>query len=389
MRHFLLLLCAFIFACVAQAPDESIGSAEAELGGPIHGFLLFNFETFDGNGRTCEDCHTSNGHFALSVAQVEEAFADDPGGPLFRSLDSDDGAGDDYTLLRTHASFRIPIKLAANVTIDERDENVFEDENGQLTNVVRRGVPTSENIFFEDHIMYDGREDAELARQSKDAVITHNEPGRLPTAIEQQAMANFQKTLYSRPSLAFFALGGPPPQLPQGTTAAEQRGREFFLDQPRGLCAMCHSGPLLNKVNAFNPIEFAGSRFATNFSSELNANAAPVYTIHFANAGLFGETLTMVSPDPGRALVTGQPCADDPAVCFLNPGSAASVFKIPTLWGVSKTAPYFHDSSAKTLEQMMQHYQVFFAITAQGLGDPSFFIQDNEAADIIAFLKLL
>jgi cytochrome c peroxidase len=44
-----------------------------------------------------------------------------------------------------------------------------------------------------------------------------------------------------------------------------------------------------------------------------------------------------VAPDPGRALITGDP--ND----LLN-------FKIATLWGIKDTAPYFHDNSARTLE---------------------------------------
>jgi len=37
-----------------------------------------------------------------------------------------------------------------------------------------------------------------------------------------------------------------------------------------------------------------------------------------------------------------------------------SRFDVPTLWGVSKAAPYFHDNSAATLEQVIEHYQAMF-----------------------------
>ena len=39
------------------------------------------------------------------------------------------------------------------------------------------------------------------------------------------------------------------------------------------------------------------------------------------------------------------------------------MFKIPTLWGVVDTAPYFHDSGAKTLRDAVAHYQRFFNFT--------------------------
>ncbi|MGH8612581.1 MAG: hypothetical protein ACREYF_11250, partial [Gammaproteobacteria bacterium] len=66
-----------------------------------------------------------------------------------------------------------------------------------------------------------------------------------------------------------------------------------------------------------------------------------------------GTTTVVSSPDPGRASITGD--ASD-AIESVN------AFKIPSLWGVSRTAPYFHDNSAKTLEDVLRHYAQFFAI---------------------------
>ena len=87
------------------------------------------------------------------------------------------------------------------------------------------------------------------------------------------------------------------------------------------------------------------------------------------------------SPDPGRALITGRTSTPD----NLN------AFKIPTLWGVARTAPYFHDNSAKTLEDVMKHYQKFFAIITNPAvdGDPAIDLTEQDQADIVAYLKLL
>jgi cytochrome c peroxidase len=38
----------------------------------------------------------------------------------------------------------------------------------------------------------------------------------------------------------------------------------------------------------------------------------------------------------------------------------ANQFKIPTLWGVKDTAPYFHDNGARTLRNAVAHYQRFY-----------------------------
>jgi hypothetical protein len=36
------------------------------------------------------------------------------------------------------------------------------------------------------------------------------------------------------------------------------------------------------------------------------------------------------------------------------------VCDVPTLFGISKTAPYFHDNSAAALAQVIDHYQALF-----------------------------
>lgn len=56
---------------------------------------------------------------------------------------------------------------------------------------------------------------------------------------------------------------------------------------------------------------------------------------------------TVVTSDPGRGLITGD---------IREFGR----FDVPTLFGISRTAPYFHDNSAATLEQVMAHYQALF-----------------------------
>jgi cytochrome c peroxidase len=62
-------------------------------------------------------------------------------------------------------------------------------------------------------------------------------------------------------------------------------------------------------------------------------------------------------------------------------------FKQPTLWGITNTAPYFHESSAKTLSDVMEHYDFFMRRAGAQFGFPGFTAQDK--ADIIAFLELL
>ena len=81
---------------------------------------------------------------------------------------------------------------------------------------------------------------------------------------------------------------------------------------------------------------------------------------------------------PGRALITGD---------AIDLFTSLNGFKTPPLWGVRKTAPYFHDNSARTLEDVMTHYARFFAAVSDP-SDPMIFTAQDQA-DIVAFLKLL
>jgi cytochrome c peroxidase len=64
----------------------------------------------------------------------------------------------------------------------------------------------------------------------------------------------------------------------------------------------------------------------------------------------------------------------------------ANLFKIPPLWGIKDTAPYFHDNSAKTLEEVAEQYEFFFF---NNPGTPGFVFTKQDQADVVAFLRLL
>ena len=73
----------------------------------------------------------------------------------------------------------------------------------------------------------------------------------------------------------------------------------------------------------------------------------------------------------------------------------AEMVKIPTLWGIAATAPYFHDNGAKTLRDAVAHYQRFFNFTeaqdpvgSRSLGG-SIVLTDDDVDDIVAHLALL
>jgi cytochrome c peroxidase len=118
--------------------------------------------------------------------------------------------------------------------------------------------------------------------------------------------------------------------------------------------------------------------------SEVNDAHNPMHEYVFTNPD--GTTTRLMSPDPGRALITG---VGKESGLFDN----VNAFKIPTLWGVSRTAPYFHDNSARTLEDLVAHYNKFFEVASDPDGPgpkaPLVVLTQDDQADIVAYLKLL
>jgi hypothetical protein len=72
-----------------------------------------------------------------------------------------------------------------------------------------------------------------------------------------------------------------------------------------------------------------------------------------------GTIVRRTSSDPGRALLTGFVGGAGFAT-GLAPRDDWEKFDVPGLRGISRTAPYFHNNSAATLEEMLDHYDVFF-----------------------------
>jgi hypothetical protein len=360
------LLAAAGLACDAELERASSSSASAPRSGqdpPPSGEELFEEETFQGNGRTCRTCHSAQTG-TLSPAQVQAAFADDPQGPLFRELDSDDGLGLTYDRLLDDATILVTMELPPGWHLA--------DDPLATEVVLARGIPTTRNVpSLDDLFMVDGRF-LSLRDQALAAIEGHAEPGRSPTLLELEAIAQFQQTnaFFNNRALQQWSNGGPRPELPLGTTAAEQRGREWFLPTPTGACAFCHSGPMLDETNEFLPTPPVpvGTRILTAFVSELNPGNQPVRTF-VVDDGEGGST-SVETPDPGRALVTGD-------LADLN------MFRIPTLWGTKYTAPYFHDNSAADLDAMVEHYSDAFVFG----GLPA--LTEREQADIVAYMRLL
>jgi cytochrome c peroxidase len=326
------------------------------------GEQLFEKETFGGNGRTCATCHRPQDGFSTTPASAQARFAADPTDPLFRPSDSDDGLGRLYSRLLTHATIRVRIPLKCH--------NIWlEDDPNATSIVVNRGIPgLLDTPALDPMLMSDGRAPS-LEQQAFDAIHEHAEPRVAPSpdALRQIAAFEIGDRFFSSNILRGFPRRGAEPELPPGNTEEETRGRVHFL--PTGACGRCHSGPMLNTTSS-TAVLGAGRRFAVTRTGELvpSQRINRFVRWHVVN-NVGGERVFNDFADPGRILIT---CRREDLTSF----------KIRSLWNVKNTAPYFHDNSAKTLEDVIAHYKEFLRFR----GIP---VTDRDLADILAYLILL
>jgi len=356
----------------AAALRQTAQAADAAHGELPRGRTLFEDETFGGNGRTCLTCH-SRETGTIAPEDAQRRFAANPADPLFLADGSDDGAGHGATRMQQDATVLVRVPLPANVSLA--------DDPTARSVVLRRGVPSTLNTPALDPVlMADGRQ-PDLLAQARGAIVDHAQATRAPSDEELTLIAKYQKSagFFSSGTMMRYALAGIVPTLPAGRTEAEKRGRRFFVDAPlegdfkTGLCAGCHSGPMLNETNQFAPAPpfGRGGRFQSVGVSEINAAGNKIHNFVFRNAD--GTTTAVASPDPGRALVTGD----------ARDFESLNAFKIPSLWGAASTAPYFHDNSAKTLEDVARHYATFFSLVSPIV------LTAQDQQDMVAYMKLL
>lgn len=120
---------------------------------------------------------------------------------------------------------------------------------------------------------------------------------------------------------------------------AAERGRKLFFGKAN--CAACHSG--------------------SNFSDNSYHN--------------IGIGMDAKEPDQGRVAIS-------------ELGGDTGAFKTPTLREIHRTAPYMHDGSLKTLEDVVEHYAKG-GIANEWLDEEIFPLRltDQDKADLVTFMK--
>jgi cytochrome c peroxidase len=387
-------VCLQMTAMLLTAATSSVGqkvTAATQDGNAAIGAVLFTlgFPDVHGNGRTCATCHVPSQDFQLTPQNVEARYqalqrrlrtnpqADDP---LFRPIDANDGI-DDFTNLRQHALVRVFIQLP---TDSSGQKLVWPVDDPDATEVaVWRSTPTVVNTAFTAPYQLDGRQPT-LQAQALGALIGHSEITVAPEPRFLNDVAAFQKTLFSSRSVRLLAgalaNGQPLPPTDPPLNDLERQGKALFERN----CAVCHGGPtqtipLAALPPAIHDIHI--SKPLPPFMDDLPFAPSPLEPRLWAfRVPGQDDPVLRLSTDPGQALQTG-------SLDNLN------FFDIPTLYGISKTAPYFHDNSAATLRDVIRHYQLEFEGVRRVI--PDFLpwplrpdpITDDQFAPMIAYLK--
>jgi cytochrome c peroxidase len=339
-----------------------------------------------------------------------------------------------YSLLMSRGLIRIGLDVpdGAEFIIDGIRDPYSCGPHSNDTSLYRRPLPST-NLKFLTAVMWDGRESSptttilqDLAHQANDATRGHAQAARDLAPQEAQGIVDFETGLVAAQvrdrnagGLASRGASGGPLALstqpffigindpvglnPTGApfdsrvftifrawltlsgddavTRARQaiaRGAEVFNTKPIvitgvsglnhqrfsngfvgpdplvGTCTTCHDSPNAGDHSVKAPLNIG-------LTDPSVAPYLPVYTLRNIATG---ETVD--TTDPGRAMISGK---------WADIGR----FKGPILRALSARAPYFHNGSAQTLDEVIDFYETRFHVG----------LTPAERADLIAFLRSL
>jgi cytochrome c peroxidase len=341
---------------------------------------------------------------------------------------------DAYHLLLTKGLIRIELPVPANAEFTVlNNDNPYGCTSVSAISAYRRPLPTT-NIPYLSTVMWDGREtlkDADgsfqpinfdLAQQAASATMIHAQ-GQRPTDEQIQQIIDFETHIFTAQTQDreagelnddgarggpaalsqqefFIGINDPLGMNPTGApflstifslydhwehigdrrydehTSARRAvagGQKLFntlpipitgvaglndvlkVDTIHGFCGTCHDSPNVGDHSVPAPLNI-GLVDASRRTADL-----PLITVKCSATGL----VTQVS-DIGRAMVTGK-CAD------------IGKFKGPILRGLAGRAPYFHNGSAATLDDVVDFYNTRFNLN----------LSQRDRDDLVAFLETL
>jgi cytochrome c peroxidase len=383
-------LLIYALASPSAWADQQCGSEPCAA--VIRGLFAFfdrDLHGLGGNGRSCNDCHMVTEQFRLTPAAAENRYqllqkrrrynpsADDP---LFRPIDADDfrikgEQASDYSNLRQNGLIRIVFALPPNIRLIDPVTNQPSEETSVdvwrmvpgVTDVKLTGADGS-NAWPRDPNPTGGYQlDARvltLQDQALGALLNHAKVQNAPPQRMLDDLSSFQRVLFTNGRVRALSEAidqgvTPLPDADPPLDALEQQGKAVFARA----CGQCHGGPGQSTtrppVVRFHDISTQCPRPVDTVSpARFNFKACPPRLARNARTYEItlptGAKIRRTSSDPGRALLTGFASLGPPAQDDWNK------LDVTGLRGLRNTAPYFHNNSADTLEEVVDHYIEFY-----------------------------
>jgi cytochrome c peroxidase len=231
--------------------------------------------------------------------------------------------------------------------------------------------------MFGDHpveLGMKGREDRLLQRVKKVPEYQRLFPAAFPgerdpfsVTLLVRALSSFQRTILSGDSPYDRYYRGTEPD---AISASAKHGAELFVSE-KFQCFHCHAG-----LNFANAEDFVGKK-----SPELE----------YDNTGLYNVQGATSYPSPNTGIFE-----------YTRRRTDVGKFRVPTLRNIAVTAPYMHDGSVRTLDEVLDHYadggRTILSGPNAGVGAansnksiflPGFNATPEERRDLIEFLKSL
>lgn len=374
---------------------ETIDTSGALFEGPSVAFE----GTVTGNGRACATCHRG---MSVSLGMPPPPLMDSipESDPIFTGIDADtQGDPDGFANLNDHALFKYrPNRFNLARSQDDPFRKVF----------FWRKSPALVNVVFSRGFLLDGRARV-MFETDRGAVFSHTQSSDkrfddLFSLQNARDMEAFQFSQLSDPALEALLdpnhpkhqqLAHNPFATVKLTTAAEVRGRNVFVRD----CMSCHNTPNVFNNRSMVPAVGSDPDRPPNFPA-FGPNVGRHFNIGVSERNKHNLRFTVPTNDGFETVVL--PLADEDGDLTMLPvtfdvGLAATTgrtedvgrFKVPQLRNVKNLAPYFHDNSANTLEEVIayfnsQHYNK----SRDGKKHPIHQTQ-KERADLLAFLNAL
>ena len=356
---------------------------------------------------------------ALQTCRKKNPSADDP---LFRAIDADDfrvnGANAskfsnlvDNGLVRITFTLPPNIRLAAGPCTPTGCAPLLPDTQVD----VWRAVPTVQNVKLtgsaeglsfpqntswlrgpnlQGGYQVDGRA-SNLQEQALGALFNHAQVSSAPSQGVLDEIAGFETNEFSSAGVRAMSgaidQGAAPVDPDPVLTADEAAGKVVF----QRACAQCHGGPAQSNpgvpgIARYGSVQAQCPRPADNpnipgwtgtprwqFKQCATTDPGAPPGSGFRNTRWYeitrpnGEVVRRPTSDPGRTLLTGfaslgpVPGPGYPATGLVIPAlDDWLALDVPQIRNLKNTAPYFHNNSAATIDDMLDHYVEFFKFVA-------------------------